>query len=311
MIKTYSYAKDGATKLTPHFRVREFRDKSGGDSFPLDDYLPALLERLYTRLVQDGHKVKAINIVSSYRTPASDKEAGGNGRGPHTKGTAADFNVQLEGEVPGALKRPDGWFLDGKYICTALQDLGCMGIGFMGGRAVHADTRTVSTKWWGDECTGKNVADWYAYFGISKPGAETAPDIIYQVYAKGKKWLAEITNYGDGSNGYAGWPKRAVQGVRAKVSRGHIEIRVHIGGKNGRWLPWVRDGKDYAGLYGKDADGIQMHLVDAPGYVVEYRVAAKGKDYYPWVRDYGLGSDGYAGCYGKPFDRLQCRIVKV
>lgn len=153
MIKTYSYAKDGATKLTPHFRVREFRDKSGGDSFPLDDYLPALLERLYTRLVQDGHKVKAINIVSSYRTPASDKEAGGNGRGPHTKGTAADFNVQLEGEVPGALKRPDGWFLDGKYICTALQDLGCMGIGFMGGRAVHADTRTVSTKWWGDECT--------------------------------------------------------------------------------------------------------------------------------------------------------------
>lgn len=76
MIKTYSYAKDGATKLTPHFRVREFRDKSGGDSFPLDDYLPALLERLYTRLVQDGHKVKAINIVSSYRTPASDKEAG-------------------------------------------------------------------------------------------------------------------------------------------------------------------------------------------------------------------------------------------
>ena len=36
MIKTYSYAKDGATKLTPHFRVREFRDKSGGDSFPLD-----------------------------------------------------------------------------------------------------------------------------------------------------------------------------------------------------------------------------------------------------------------------------------
>ena len=76
-------------------------------------------------------------------------------------------------------------------------------------------------------------------------------------------------------------------------------------------MPWVRDGKDYAGLYGKDADGIQMHLVDAPGYVVEYRVAAKGKDYYPWVRDYGDGSDGYAGCYGKAFDRLQCRIVKV
>ena len=308
MIKTYSYAKDGATKLTPHFRVREFRDKSGGDSFPLDIDLAALLERLYTRLVQDGHKVKAINIVSGHRTPASDKKAGGNGRGPHTKGTAADFNVQLESEVPGALKRSDGWFLDGKYICTALQDLGCMGIGYMGGRAVHADTRAAYTKWWGDECTGKNVADWYAYFGVPKPGAETPPNIIYQVYAKGKKWLAEITNCGDGSNGYAGWPKRAVQGVRAKLTRGHIEYRVHL---RGRWLPWVKDYQDYAGLYGKDADGIQMHLVDAPGYVVEYRVAAKGKDYYPWVRDYGDGSDGYAGCYGKAFDRLQCRIVQV
>lgn len=128
------------------------------------------------------------------------------------------------------------------------------------------------------------------------------------MYAKGKKWLAEITNCGDGSNGYAGWPKRAVQGVRAKLTRGHIEYRVHL---RGRWLPWVKDYQDYAGLYGKDADGIQMHLVDAPGYVVEYRVAAKGKDYYPWVRDYGEGSEGYAGCYGKAFDRLQCRIVQV
>ena len=128
------------------------------------------------------------------------------------------------------------------------------------------------------------------------------------MYAKGKKWLAEITNYGDGSNGYAGWPKRAVQGVRAKVSRGHIEYRVRL---RGRWLPWVKDYQNYAGLYGKDADGIQMHLVDLPGYVVEYRVAVKGKDYYPWVRDYGDGSDGYAGSFGKAFDRLQCRIVQV
>ena len=59
------------------------------------------------------------------------------------------------------------------------------------------------------------------------------------------------------------------------------------------------------------ADGLQMRLVDLPGYAVEYRVAVIGRDYYPWVRDYGEGSEGYAGCYGKAFDRLQCRIVKV
>lgn len=309
MIKTYSYKRDGATKLTPHFRVREFRDKSGGDILLLDTSLPEMLEKLYSKLVQDGHKVKAINIVSGYRTKASDKAVGGNGNGRHTKGMAADFNVQLAGEVPGALKRSDGWYLDGKYICTALQDLDCMGIGYMGGRAVHADTRDTSAKWWGDECTGKNVTDWYAYFGLSKPNA--TPDIIYQVYTAADKWLAKITNYGTGSLGYAGYPNRPIQGVRAELTRGDIEYRVHIGGGNGRWLPWVKDTQDYAGLYGKDADGIQMRLVDLPGYAVEYRVAVIGRDYYPWVRDYGEGSEGYAGSFGKAFDRLQCRIVQV
>lgn len=42
MIKTYSLKRDGNTQLSPHFKVREFRDKSGGDSFPLDTDLPGL-----------------------------------------------------------------------------------------------------------------------------------------------------------------------------------------------------------------------------------------------------------------------------
>ena len=71
----------------------------------------------------------------------------------------------------------------------------------------------------------------------------------------------------------------------------------------------IRD-RDYAGLYGKDADGLQMRLVGLPDCAVEYRVAAVGREYYPWVRDYGEGSEGYAGSFGKPFDRLQCRVVK-
>ena len=54
-----------------------------------------------------------------------------------------------------------------------------------------------------------------------------------------------------------------------------------------------------------------MHLVGLEGYAVEYRVAVIGKDYYSWVRDYGKGSNGYAGSFGKPFDRLQCRVIKV
>ena len=93
MIKTYSYKRDGATKLTPHFRVREFRDKSGGDILLLDTSLPEMLEKLYSKLVQDGHKVKAINIVSGYRTKASDKAVGGNGNGRHTKDVYKRQNI--------------------------------------------------------------------------------------------------------------------------------------------------------------------------------------------------------------------------
>ena len=293
MVHTYSLKKDGSTQLSPHFKVREFAEP-GNDNILIDDTLIDQLEALYARL--DCTK---IIITSGYRTDAKASR--------HADGRAADINCWHM--VDGKEVR-----YQGREILLAAEDAGVPGIGWIAGSAtsraaVHIDTRDTPYRF--DEANGNRMVkdnSWYAYFGIQKPGAETPPDIIYQVYAKGKKWLAEITNYGDGSNGYAGWPKRAVQGVRAKLTRGHIEYRVHL---RGRWLPWVKDTQDYAGLYGKDADGLQMRLVDLPGYAVEYRVAAKGKDYYPWVRDYGEGSDGYAGCYGKAFDRLQCRIVKV
>ena len=264
MIKTYSNKRDGNKQLSPHFKVREFAEQ-GNDEIKIDDRLLPLLEAIYAAL--DCTK---IIITSGYRT---DRNAS-----RHAEGRAADINCWHM--VDGKEVR-----YQGREILLAAENAGVPGIGWIAGSAtsraaVHIDTRDTPYRF--DEANDNRMVkdnSWYAYFGVQKPGAETAPDIIYQVYAKGKKWLAEITNYGDGSNGYAGWPKRAIQGVRAKLTQGHIEIRVHIGGKNGRWLPWVRDGKDYAGLYGKDADGIQMHLVDALGYVVEYRVAAKGKDY--------------------------------
>ena len=200
------------------------------------------------------------------------------------------------------------------YTSLAAEDVGFTGIGWNVGSAVsraavHVDTRESPYRF--DEEDGNRMVkgnSWYVYFGVNKPVPPgEAPDILYQVYTAANKWLAEITNYGAGSLGYAGFPNRPVQGVRARLSRGSIEYRVHL---RGRWLPWVKDTQDYAGLYGKDADGLQMRLVGLPDCAVEYRVAAVGREYYPWVRDYGEGSDGYAGSFGKPFDRLQCRVVK-
>ena len=293
MIKTYSRKQDGATQLSPHFKVREFAEP-GNDEIRIDDRLPPFLEAIYT-----GLNCTKIIITSGYRT---DRNAS-----RHAEGRAADINCWHM--VDGKEVR-----YQGREILLAAEDAGVPGIGWIAGSAtsraaVHIDTRDTPYRF--DEANSNRMVkdnSWYAYFDVQKPGAETPPNIIYQVYTAGNKWLAEITNYGAGSLGYAGFPNRPVQGVRARLSRGSIEYRVHL---RGRWLPWVKDTQDYAGLYGKDADGLQMHLVDLPGYVVEYRVAAKGKDYYPWVRDYGEGSEGYAGSFGKPFDRLQCRVVKV
>jgi len=48
-IQTYSLKKDGATKLSPHFRVREFASPDS-DTVKIDPKLIAILERLYDYL---------------------------------------------------------------------------------------------------------------------------------------------------------------------------------------------------------------------------------------------------------------------
>ena len=298
MIKTYSCKQDGDMRLSAHFKVNEFAEP-GNDKILIDDKLIDQLEKLYTKL--DCSKIV---ITSGYRTDSNASR--------HAQGRAADINCWHK--VDGKEER-----YQGKAILLAAEDLNITGIGWIPGSAtsraaVHIDTRDTPYRF--DEANGNRKVknnSWYDYFGIDKPvsEAEQIPDIVYQVYTARNKWLNEIINFGTGSLGYAGFPNRPVQGIRAKLSKGSIEYRVHIGGRNGRWLPWVKDTCDYAGLYGKDADGLQMRLIGLDGYAVEYRVAAVGRDYYPWVRNYGDGSNGYAGCFGRPFDRLQCQIVKV
>lgn len=152
----------------------------------------------------------------------------------------------------------------------------------------------------------------YCYGGISltpcdKPEKEKAPDIRYQVYAKGR-WLPYVKNLSD----YAGLVKNPIYGLRCKVSRGHIRYRVHLIG--GGWLPWVTDTEDFAGAarLDKQIDGIQMELVGAKGYTVQYRVRTiGGRKYLPWVKGWNdRCADGYAGIYGKAVDKVQAKVVK-
>ena len=142
-----------------------------------------------------------------------------------------------------------------------------------------------------------------------------APDVIYAAHYSGGAWLEDVRNYNEKTaDGYAGIIGKAIDGIRARLTRGSIVYRVHTVG--GSYLDWVRDLEKaqggYAGLYGKRIDGVQMYLEDLPKCAVEYRVAPIGESYLPWVRNHKDNDpNGYAGIYGKPIDRIQVRIVKI
>ena len=137
--------------------------------------------------------------------------------------------------------------------------------------------------------------------------------VIYAVHTSRGSWLSDIVDYNEvNSSGYAGIIGKAIDGIRANLSKGNIIYRVHTVG--GKYLPWVK-GLDsaqngYAGIYGREIDGVQMYLENLKGYAVEYRVSPKGKAYLPWVRNYNDTNSGYAGIYGQAIDRLQIRIIK-
>ena len=83
--------------------------------------------------------------------------------------------------------------------------------------------------------------------------------------------------------------------------------RVHL--KGGSWLSEVKNSgsgsNGYAGIYGKDIDGVQIRV---PQGHVDCRVHIKGGDWLDWVEfknKYQSGANGYAGIYGKSIDGIQ------
>lgn len=81
------------------------------------------------------------------------------------------------------------------------------------------------------------------------------------------KWLGWITqfNKADWNNGAAGYPGYTVDGIQLElngVPGYQVMYRVSIFG-TGTYLPWVKGLEDYAGLYGKAIDKIQVKIVKA------------------------------------------------
>ena len=157
----------------------EFACKDGTDTVLIDTDLIDKLEQIY-----DNLNCSKIIVNSGYRTPSHDKAVGGNGKGQHTLGKAADIQCYDK----------DGKLIDAKYVCCAAETLGCNGIGYISSKAVHIDTR--SGKWWGDETTGNdNINSFYDYFGVAKPKASEPNTNIY-IVKKGDTLTAIASKFG-------------------------------------------------------------------------------------------------------------------
>ena len=133
-IKQYSLAKDGAKRLSPAFKVREFRCRDGSDVVMIDQTLVVLLQAIRE------HFGKAVTITSGYRTAAHNKSVGGAKSSQHLLGKAADIQVAdttVEAVAAYAESLMPDWGGVGRYPVKS-------------GRAkgwVHVDTRPNKSRW--------------------------------------------------------------------------------------------------------------------------------------------------------------------
>ena len=158
-VKTYKYGCK--TQITKHFNVNEFRCKCGkAHNIVLDTSLVDMLEKLFTKL-----GCSKIIVNSGYRCTSHDKTVGGNGKGQHTLGKAADVVCYDK----------NGKIIDARIVCCAAQDLNFKGIANISLRyqATHLDVRTSGT-YKGNEAVSNNTvcSDFYKYFGIKKSQVE-------------------------------------------------------------------------------------------------------------------------------------------
>lgn len=141
VITTYFLKAHGEVKLSDHFKVKEFVSKSGNklysDKVKIHNKLIEILEALYAKL-----DCSMIIVNSGYRTAEHDKAVGGNGKGQHTLGRAADVVCYDKNKK----------IINAKAVCIALEEMGGVyGIGYISPNAVHVDTRPKSSQWYGDE----------------------------------------------------------------------------------------------------------------------------------------------------------------
>ena len=157
-VKDYNLLSQGDLLLSPHFQVKEFKSPDSS-TVKIDSRLIWVLERLFNDL-----NCSKMIINSGYRTTLHDKKVGGDGKGFHTKGQAADIKAYGK----------DGKVISAKIVCQKLCDYGdVFGIGYINAESVHVDTRSKVNIWYGDETKGVSLIkqgykDFDSYFNPKK-----------------------------------------------------------------------------------------------------------------------------------------------
>lgn len=85
--RTYSLAKDGNTKITDNFKVKEFRCHDGSDTIRVNTTLVHTLQHIR------DHFNQPVYVNSAYRTESWNTKVGGAKRSYHLTGDAVDISV--------------------------------------------------------------------------------------------------------------------------------------------------------------------------------------------------------------------------
>lgn len=127
VVHAYSKEKEGNTKLSANFKVKEFACNDGSDVVFVAPELVEILQKIR------NHFGKAVIINSGYRTPAYNKKVGGATQSQHLYGTATD--IRISGVNPKDIA---------KYVETLMPNTGGIGIY---SNFVHVDVRRNKSRW--------------------------------------------------------------------------------------------------------------------------------------------------------------------
>ncbi len=143
-------------------------------------------------------------------------------------------------------------------------------------------------------------------------------DVTYALRSLNGGWLDNVTNFGDGDNGFAGIPNQQHDYLTVSVTHGSVKYRVKTA-QDG-WLGWVTGSSrndlanGAAGVTGHAITGVQIVYNTPSGEAYQqayYRSQTTQRAGWLGVcADDGsiAGFDSWAGIDGEPLDRLQIKI---